>query len=138
MNETNAPLTAGIHHAGLTVPDLGRARAFFEEALGFRVVGERPNYPAVFLSDGTVMLTLWQAQDPASATPADRKRVLGLHHLALMVGPGTTLAELNERLAARDDVTLEFSPENLGDGPTRHMMFTIQGNIRLELIAPGG
>lgn len=138
MNTTNTALTAGIHHAGLTVADLGRARAFFEDALGFQVVGERASYPAVFLSDGTVMLTLWQAEDPASATPADRKRILGLHHLALMVGPGATLAELHERLASRDDVTLEFSPEDLGDGPTRHMMFTIPGNIRLELIAPEG
>ena len=48
--------TQGIHHAGLTVPDLAAARAFFEQALGFRPVGEVPAYPAVFLSDGAVLI----------------------------------------------------------------------------------
>jgi catechol 2,3-dioxygenase-like lactoylglutathione lyase family enzyme len=32
--------TQGVHHAGLTVPDLAAAQAFFQEALGFRRVGE--------------------------------------------------------------------------------------------------
>ncbi len=78
--------TAGVHHVGLNVPDLAAARAFFTEALHFRQVGERPEYPAVFVSDGEVMVTLWQAEDPASATPFDRRRNIGLHHLALRVG----------------------------------------------------
>ena len=77
------PRTQGVHHAGLTVPDLAAARRFFEEALGFSVVGERPDYPAAFVSDGVVMLTLWRAEDPAAAIPFDRKKGIGVHHLAL-------------------------------------------------------
>jgi catechol 2,3-dioxygenase-like lactoylglutathione lyase family enzyme len=128
--------TRGIHHAGLTVPDLSAARAFFEQALGFQAVGGLPDYPAVFLSDGEVMVTLWQAEDPTRARPFDRRHAIGLHHLALRVADGAALDALHEELAARRDVELEFPPEALGDGPTRHLMCAIPGGIRLELIAP--
>ena len=57
---TTPPFTLGAHHIGLTVPDLDQTKAFFEGALGFQQVGEVPDYPAVFISDGTVMLTLWR------------------------------------------------------------------------------
>ncbi len=128
--------TQGIHHAGLTVPDLAATRDFFGGSLSFEAVGEVPDYPAVFLSDGSVPITLWQAEDPASATPFDRRRNVGLHHLALRVADPAALAALHGELAARDDVAVEFAPEPLGGGPTQHMMCTIPGGIRLELIAP--
>ena len=133
-----APRTQGAHHIGLTVPNLFAAQAFFQEALGFTKVGEIPDYPAVFVSDGAVMITLWQAQDPASATPFDRHRVIGLHHLALCVDGVAALEALHGELAERSDVQIEFAPELLGGGPTRHMMMAIPGGIRLELIAPVG
>ena len=60
-------VTRGAHHIGLTVPDLARTRAFFLDTLGFAQVGEVPNYPAVFLTDGTTMITLWQAENPETA-----------------------------------------------------------------------
>lgn len=128
--------TQGVHHVGLTVPDLGAARAFFMDGLGFTQVGEKPDYPAVFVSDGQVMITLWRAEAPASATPFDRRRNIGLHHLALRVADGVTLDAVHEALAARDDVDIEFAPEPLGGGPTRHLMCRIPGDIRLEIIAP--
>lgn len=133
---THNPRTQGIHHAGLTVPDLTATRAFFEGALGFELVGEVPDYPASFLSDGSVMITLWQAEDPASATPFDRRRNVGLHHFALKVADPAALTKLHSELAVRDDVAVEFAPEPLGGGPTQHMMCAIPGGIRLELIAP--
>ena len=87
MTEQNADrsITRGVHHIGLTVPDLEQTRKFFLETLGYDQVGDVPDYPAVFLSDGTIMITLWQATDPASAVAFDRKNVIGLHHLALTV-----------------------------------------------------
>lgn len=135
MNQPTAR-TRGVHHAGLTVPDLAAARAFFEEALGFQTVGGVPDYPASFLSDGHVLITLWQAEDPVHATPFDRRRVIGLHHLALRVADAEALEALHGELAVRKDVEIEFAPEPLGGGPTRHMMCAIPGRIRLELIAP--
>jgi catechol 2,3-dioxygenase-like lactoylglutathione lyase family enzyme len=131
----SAAKTVGVHHVGLTVPNLGDARDFFIEGLGFQQVGEVPDYPALFLTDGTTMITLWQAEDPASATPFDRRRVIGLHHLALSVADPDALGALHGELAARDDVEIEFAPESLGGGPARHMMCRIPGNIRLEVIA---
>ena len=94
-----------------------------------------PDYPAVFLTDGQTMITLWQAEDPSSATPFDRRRNIGLHHFALRVGSLDALKSLANELGARDDTEIEFEPEALGDTGIRHMMCRIPGNIRLELIA---
>jgi len=86
---TNGAITSGVHHIGLTVPNLEQTRSFFLDTLGYDQVGEVPDYPAVFLSDGAIMITLWQATDPANAVPFDRKNVIGLHHLALTVDSGS-------------------------------------------------
>ena len=133
---TTTAKTQGAHHIGLTVPDLSRTRAFFIETLGFKQIGEVADYPAVFLTDGTTMITLWQARDPASAVPFDRKNVIGLHHFALKVDGSAALKTLHDKLATEDDVDIEFAPESLGGGDTQHMMCFIPGGIRMELIAP--
>ncbi len=135
---TTAALTRGAHHIGLTVPDLERARRFFIDTLGFAQVGERPAYPAVFVSDGATMITLWQAHDPASTVAFDRRNTVGLHHLALKVADGAALDALHGQLVVLDDVAVEFAPEPLGTGPARHMMCAMPGGIRLEFIAPEG
>lgn len=132
------PETRGIHHVGLTVPDLAAARRFFVEQLGHRELGGMPDYPAVFVGDGAVMITLWQVKDPSRAVPFDRTRNIGLHHLALAVEGQTALDALYERLRRVADVEVEFPPEPLGGGPTRHMMVRIPGGIRVELIAKAG
>lgn len=132
----NATRTQGVHHVGLTVPELQSARTFFVDGLGFEQVGEVPDYPAAFLSDGSTMITLWQAEDPETAVAFDRRRVIGLHHLALKVADPKVLKTLHGELKNRDDVEIEFAPESLGGGPSQHMMCRIPGNIRLEVIAP--
>lgn len=132
--KTRAAKTLGVHHVGLTVPDLPEASGFFINALGFEQVGELPEYPAVFVSDGTTMITLWRAVDPASAVPFDRRTNLGLHHLALRV-PADALDALAEELRQRSDTEIEFDPSPLGQSGIRHMMCRIPGNIRVELIA---
>ena len=126
--------TQGVHHVGLTVPHVQSAAHFFMEALGFEQVGEIGDYPAIFVSDGTTMITLWQVKDVESAIPFDRQNNIGLHHLALQVESVDKLESIYTELARRDDVNIEFKPEPLGDGPYRHMMCGIPGNIRLELI----
>ncbi|MCZ6638653.1 MAG: VOC family protein, partial [Candidatus Dadabacteria bacterium] len=64
MSEQTSSATKGVHHVGFTVPDLEKTKAFFVDTLGYNQVGEVPDYPAVFLSDGDIMITLWQASDP--------------------------------------------------------------------------
>ena len=128
-------LTHGAHHVGFTVPDLDATLNFFINTLGFKQVGSKPNYPAAFVSDGTLMLTLWQAVNPAKATPFDRKNNIGLHHFALKVETPEALQSIYETLKNTVGVDIEFAPEPLDDGPTQHMMFYIPGGIRMELIA---
>ena len=134
-DKANHAVTNGVHHIGLTVPDLEKTQTFFLETLGFEQVGEVPDYPAVFVSDGSIMITLWQASDPAGAVSFDRKNVIGLHHLALIVDTDK-LDLLCERLQGTTDVDIEFPPEPLGDLPVRHMMCNIPGGIRVEFLAP--
>ena len=129
-------ITQGAHHIGITVPDINTTRDFFVDTFGFKQVGEVPDYPAFFLSDDTVLLTLWQAVDPTNATPFDRKNIIGLHHFALKVDSLETLQSLHQTLTNTAGVDIEFAPEPLGNGPTQHMMFYIPGGIRMELIAP--
>lgn len=128
-------ITKGAHHVGLTVPSLVNSQQFFVGALKFEVIGGVPDYPAVFLSDGTTMITLWQAENPEQAIPFDRKNVIGLHHLAFTVD-GKNLDQLYQTLDQAPGVEIEFAPEPLGGGPTRHFIVTIPGGIRVEFIAP--
>ena len=133
---SEAAFTQGAHHIGLTVPDLAKTRDFFLNTLGFSQVGEVPDYPAVFLTDGITMITLWQVENPATAVPFDRKNIIGLHHFALKVDGADSLNALHDKLKATDGVEIEFAPESLGGGPTPHMMCSIPGGIRMEFIAP--
>lgn len=130
-------VTRGAHHIGLTVPDVAKTRAFFVDVLGYAQVGEVPEYPAVFVTDGATMITLWQASDPAAATPFDRKNVIGLHHVALKVDDDAALDALHQKLRVTEGVEIEFAPQPLG-GFARHMMCAIPGGIRTEFIALAG
>ncbi len=130
--------TAGVHHVGLTLPDIRVTAAFFIDVLGFREVGAKPDYPAVFISDGSVMLTLWQAKEPEQARSFDRAHNVWLHHLALSVADGVTLAALHDWLRAVDGVEVEFSPEPMGKTGLHHLMCYVPGGVRLELVAHGG
>jgi catechol 2,3-dioxygenase-like lactoylglutathione lyase family enzyme len=134
MSET--AVTQGAHHIGLTVPNLTETRAFFLDTLGFSQVGEIPDYPAVFLTDGSTMITLWQAENRDTAVAFDRKKVIDLHHFALKVGNAVSLDVLHDKLKITSGVEIEFAPEPLGGSPTRHMMCSIPGGIRTEFIAP--
>lgn len=128
-------ITQGVHHIGLTVPNLEQTRAFFLNTLGYEQVGEVPDYPAVFLSDDSTMITLWETDDPVNAVAFDRKNIIGLHHLALSVD-SAVLDELFDQLQVTPGVEIEFAPEPLGDLPARHMMCAIPGGIRVEFLAP--
>jgi hypothetical protein len=81
------------------------------------------------------MITLWQAETGAAAVPFDRKKIIGLHHLALKVGDNGALDKLHNALQKTDGVEIEFAPEDLGAGPARHMMCAIPGGVRVEFIS---
>lgn len=131
------PLTTGAHHVGLTVPDLDAAAHFFCTALGFREVGGNPAYPSQFVSDGAILITLWQASDPACATAFDRKANIGLHHLALGVADAAALEAVHARVKAHPGATIEFAPEPIRPGSsTHHFICAMPGGIRIEFATP--
>ena len=126
-------LTQGVHHIGLTVKDLPTTLKFFEEVLNFNKVGEVPDYPAAFVTDGKMMIALWQVQTD-NVVDFDRKANVGLHHLAFIIDGEENLNKLHEKLSGSDGVTIEFAPEALTGMPAKHMMITEPGGIRIEFI----
>ena len=127
-----ASLTTGFNHIGLTVTKLEQSTRFFVEALGWKEVGGDPKYPAKFVSDGNMFITLWQIVDPQSAVSFNRKNNVGLHHLAITVASFEALDTLYQRVKAFDGVEIEFSPELAYGGPGKHMMIREPSGNRLE------
>lgn len=73
----------GVDHVGLAVIDLQASERFFTQYAGFHVLSRDEDYPSVFLSNDSVVITLWRVTDPSTAVAFDRKHNVGLHHLAL-------------------------------------------------------
>ncbi len=124
----------GIHHIGLAVKDLGETSRFFIEALGYKNVGGKPDYPSIFVSNGNMFITLWQVPNPETAIPFNRKTNIGLHHMAFELGSFEDLDAMYEHVKKWPGVTIDFSPELMGAGPAKHMMFREPGGIRLEFV----
>ena len=86
------------------------------------------------ISDGKTMLSLWQIADPAGGAPFDRRRNVGLHHVALLVADTDALDEVHARIVAAG-AAIEFAPEMRADGKAKHLMCNIPGGPRVEFIA---
>src|SRR5258706_14406241 len=97
MTDESKSSTCGVDHVGLSVRDLLSTRKFFCDCLGWRIVGERADYPAVFVSDGHDVVTLWQVESPSEAVPFDRRANVRLHHLAIAVVGQICLGTLYQR-----------------------------------------
>ncbi|WP_233523433.1 VOC family protein [Dyella solisilvae] len=92
--QDSGKITKGIDHLGLTVSDIELSRRFFVECLGWTVVGEMPAYPALFVSDGFARLTLWQVDRQGGYVAFDRRKNVGLHHVALKVSSEADLCRV--------------------------------------------
>lgn len=132
--DAGLPLTAGIHHVGLSVSRLEASADFFVRVLGWQAVRRDDNYPAVFVSDGTTMVSLWGIAEPSTAF--DRRRNTGLHHLALRVSSLEGLMAIHQRILD-EGLVIEFAPELLRLGPAMHMMCYEPSGIRVEFIWAG-
>lgn len=128
--------TQGLHRLGLTVRDLDQTTDFFLSALGWTELPRDPSYPRTMITDGKLILTLWQVEAARNGPAFDRKANVGLHHVAIEVASNEKLEELGSTLASWPDVAIEFAPEELAGGPKRHMMFAEPGGLRIELIWP--
>jgi catechol 2,3-dioxygenase-like lactoylglutathione lyase family enzyme len=126
-------LTCGVHHVGLTVQDLDEAVMFFCEALGWTELGRNTTYPAAFVSDGSITLTLWRVADPDNAVAFDRRSNIGLHHLALAVENEADLTRTYDRVRVLPGVAVEFPPGPMRAGSaTTHFICAMPGGPRIE------
>lgn len=132
MNKT---LTKGVHHVGLTVSKLEESAAFFTSLLGWEEVRRDDKYPAIFVTDGKNMITLWKAKEHETVA-FNRNKNIGLHHIAFNVESEEALNELYS-IMQTNDIEIEFAPEFLRNGPARHMMCYEPSGIRVEFIWPG-
>lgn len=131
MNKST-PITKGSHHIGLTVSKLEESARFFINVLGWSELRRDPSYPAIFVSDGKLMITLWEVK---SAPPVkfDKNSNVGLHHLALSVDSFEALDDVYEKIVGHG-FEIEFPPELLREGPAKHMMCYDPSGIRIEFI----
>lgn len=131
----NKPITNGAHHIGLAVSKLEESANFFTSLLGWKEVRRNEDYPAIYVSDGSIMISLWAIKDEP-AVQFDRHKNVGLHHVAFHVENEDDLIRIHERLAD-NGTSIEFAPERLGPGPAKHMMCREPSGIRVEFIWPG-
>ena len=129
--------TCGINHLGLSVDNLELSKSFFVELLEWTESGYDESYPRTAVSDGVVRLTLWQGDHSLDVASFDRRKNIGLHHLALEVDSEEKLAELHDKLRDFPGATIEFAPELVGTGPRKHMICSEPGGIRIEFIWQG-
>ncbi len=131
----STPITKGTHHIGLTVSKLEESADFFTSLLGWKEVKRNEEYPAIYVSDGSIMLSLWAIKEEPS-TKFNKNRNVGLHHVAFYVEREDALDAIHKRLENSGTI-IEFSPEQLGNGPAKHMMCYEPSGIRVEFIWPG-
>jgi catechol 2,3-dioxygenase-like lactoylglutathione lyase family enzyme len=131
----NIPKTKGVHHIGLTVSRLDESAAFFTNLLGWKEVKRDPEYPAIFVSDGTIMVTLWKTMEGGKTKPTDfnKNQNIGLHHVAFIVESENELNQIYDKLQT-NNVKIEFAPELLREGSAKHMMCYEPSGIRVEFI----
>ena len=132
MKSASEPITTGAHHIGLTVSKLEASACFFVDILGWSEVRRDPDYPAIFVTDGVLMITLSAAKTD-SPVAFNKNENIGLHHLALRVENFERLDNIYHRLV-ENEIQIEFSPELLRDGPAKHMMCFEPSGIRIEFI----
>lgn len=131
----NKPITKGAHHIGLTVSKLDESANFFISLLGWKEVRRDEDYPAIFVSDGILMVTLWATKEEPNS-PFNKNKNVGLHHVAFHVESEDTLNKTYDILKS-NAVQIEFAPELLREGPAKHMMCFEPSGIRVEFIWPG-
>jgi catechol 2,3-dioxygenase-like lactoylglutathione lyase family enzyme len=127
-------LTIGVSHVGLSVSNLDASLKFFE-ALGFKKAGGVESYPSIFVSDGSSLITLWQTDE--GATPFNRRKNVGLHHLAIKVRSIEALKKAFDIVSKVEGVRVDgegaFGPQALEGMPLTHAIVYEPSGNRIEL-----
>lgn len=126
--------TGAAHHIALTVTDPVRSREFYE-LLGFTVAMAFPT--GVLMSNGTLLLGLRTAPDPARAQRDDSfdPNRVGLDHLAIGVRSRAEL-EAARQLCAEHGITRGEIVDLGADFNLLVLMLEDPDRIQIELSAP--
>jgi glyoxylase I family protein len=120
---------AGISHVSLTVTDLGRARAFWVDVMGFAPKVEQPGLLMVTDPNATVVIAC-VTHDDGDGDAFDERRV-GLDHLALDVDGIDALHSWETTLEASNVVRSPIVESPFG----WHVNLRAPDNIAVELLA---
>ena len=124
-------------HIGLSVTDLDRSLAFYQDILELELLQRADHHGSRFAflgAGGRLFLTLWQ-----QSTGAYEPRGAGLHHLAFQVPTLEAVQAAEARLRARG-----LTPRYEGVVPHREgadsaaLFFTDPDGLRLEVYSPTG
>jgi glyoxylase I family protein len=137
--------TTGLHHVRLTVCDLARSRAFYEEILGFEVAAQSPGDPsdpavrqdAAQLYGGVVYQTngiLFGLRPVASAGDAFDSERTGLDHLSFAVANRDALVAAVTALEGKGIIHGEIM--DLAAFGIAILSFSDPDGVHLELTAP--
>jgi glyoxylase I family protein len=138
-------VTTGLHHVRLTVSDLARSRAFYEEILGFEVAAQSPGDPSdpavrqdpAQLYGGVVYQTngiLFGLRPVASAGDAFDSERTGLDHISFAVANRDVLVAAASALEERGIMHGEVM--DLAAFGIAILSFSDPDGVHLELTAP--
>lgn len=137
--------TTGLHHVRLTVRDLARSRAFYEEILGFEVAAQSPGDPSdpavrqdpAQLYGGVVYQTngiLFGLRPVANAEDVFDSERTGLDHVSFAVANRGVLVEAALTLEERGITHGEVM--DLDGFGIAILSFSDPDGVHLELTAP--
>lgn len=90
--------TAKLRHIALTVPDIKREAAFFEQVFGFTKNSETDR--AISLSDGVMNVTLLPYSPDRYADKQQGTAVIGVDHIGFVIDDPREYAAMDERIKA--------------------------------------
>jgi glyoxylase I family protein len=126
--------TPGLHHIVMTVADVGRSQAFYQDLLGFEV-RTMPGIPGggFFFSTGGVLLFFFSSRQPIAGDRFSEFRI-GLDHLSFTATSKEDLHALTDKLRAAGFETQgveQFAPTG-----NWYVAFRDPDNIQLEYWLP--
>jgi catechol-2,3-dioxygenase len=124
-------------HVGFNVTDLDRSKKFYQDVLGFQIMGEsqEDGRSYTFLGDGQrLVLTLWQQSEGRFA-----KHQPGLHHLSFQVEDMEQVEAYREKLHQLNVPLIYEDIVPHGEGTVSGgIYFEDPDGIRLEIYSPTG